>query len=152
MLFLRNTNSAFLNDRELMLTALQHDPQETLESLQETNSTLLNDPEVMSKVIDLCPIDIFSLQPAKSKFSRNRTFLLALLEKDTDKALPFADESMKKDPVFKRAVINRSIGQAYKYGYIGIFGVIGYSLLKAVQWIKNLLLRPFKQHRPKKGH
>jgi hypothetical protein len=113
----------------------------------------LNDPEFISKAIDLCTIDTFSLlPPVRSKFSRNRTFLLVLLEKDTDKALPFANKSMKKDPVFKRAVINRSIGQAYKYGYIGIFGVIGYSLLKAAQWIKNLLLWPFNRHRPRRGH
>jgi hypothetical protein len=146
------TQSELLNDRDFMIELLHRDGPSVMYWLQKANSKLLDDRDFM---IEALPYDTFYtfgyLKKINSRFLSDRDFVLNALDQDI-RALEDADKSLKNDDLFRRGVINRSIGQAYKYGYIGIFGVIGYSILKAAQWIKNLFLWSFNRHRPKKDH
>jgi len=129
---LKKINSAFLNDPVFVLNLFQLNLEKSLKFLEYFAKyanfalPLLDNPEFMLKIFDLYPSQFFRFfyLNGKSKLSKDQTFLLGLLERELMLALSLADESMKNDPIFKRAVVSRSIFWAHTYGYMKVFGSI----------------------------
>jgi len=154
---LRNTNFALLNNPEFMLEAFQLEPWDTLKCLQNTNSALLNNPEFILEALLFESWGILKhLTNTNSALLNNPEFMLEALPFESWNILKYlqnTNSALLNNPEFRRAVINYSLVEAHHYGYIGIFGVMCYYLpLKAFQWTKDLLLRPFTRHRPKRDH